>query len=46
MNKGPDAELQELVNIVKEKSEPFSIENVRIIIDKRRGRERRGNRQK
>lgn len=33
VNKGPDADLQELVNIVKEKLEPFSIENVRTIID-------------
>lgn len=33
VNKGPDADLQELVNIVKEKLEPFSIDNVRTIID-------------
>ena len=33
VNKGPDADLQELVNIVKDKLEPFSIENVRTIID-------------
>ncbi|MDE5908033.1 MAG: response regulator [Lachnospiraceae bacterium] len=33
VNKGPDADLQELVNIVKEKLEPFSIENARTIID-------------
>lgn len=33
VNKGPDADLQELVNIVKEKLEPFSIENARNIID-------------
>lgn len=33
VNKGPDADLLELVNIVKEKLEPFSIENARTIID-------------
>ena len=33
VNKGPDADLQELVDIVKEKLEPFSIENVRTILD-------------
>ena len=33
VNKGPDADLQELVNIVKEKLEPFSIENAKTIID-------------
>ncbi len=33
VNKGPDADLQELVNIVKEKLEPFSVEDVRAIID-------------
>ena len=33
VNKGPDADLQELVNIVKEKLEPFSIDNVHTIID-------------
>lgn len=33
VNKGPDTDLQELVNIVKEKLEPFSIENARTIID-------------
>lgn len=33
VNKGPDADLQELVNIVKEKLEPFSEESVRAIID-------------
>lgn len=32
VNKGPDADLRELVNIVKEKLEPFSVENVRTII--------------
>lgn len=33
VNKGPDADLRELVNIVKEKLEPFSVESARTIID-------------
>lgn len=33
VNKGPDADLQELVNMVKEKLEPFSVEEMQNIMD-------------
>lgn len=33
VNKGPDADLKELVNMVKEKLEPFSVESMRAIMD-------------
>ena len=33
VNKGPDADLNELINMIKEKLEPFSIEQVKNIVD-------------
>lgn len=33
VNKGPDANLQELVNMIKEKLEPFSVEEMQDIMD-------------
>lgn len=33
VNKGADADLKELINMIKEKLEPFSIENVKSIVD-------------
>ena len=33
VNKGPDADLRELVSMIKEKLEPFSLENMQKIMD-------------
>lgn len=33
VNKGPDADLKELINIIKEKLEPFSIESMQTIVN-------------
>lgn len=33
VNKGPDADLKELINMIKDKLEPFSIEDVKSIVD-------------
>ena len=33
VNKGPDADLQELINMIKEKLEPFSVEEMQNIIN-------------
>ena len=33
VNKGPDADLKELVNIIKEKLEPFSTEDLENIVE-------------
>lgn len=33
VNKGPDADLQELIDKIKEKLEPFSIDDVKAIMD-------------
>ena len=33
VNKGPDADLKELINIIKEKLEPFSIESMQNIVN-------------
>lgn len=33
VNKGPDADLKELINAIKEKLEPFSVDNLQSIVD-------------
>lgn len=33
VNKGPDSDLQELVNIIKEKLDPFSIDDMEVIME-------------
>ena len=33
MNKGPDSDLQELIDKIKEKLEPFSMDDMKAIMD-------------